>query len=275
MKEMSTITVDEDLCTKCGICSEACPIRIVSPAGEDTFPDVPGEIADRCIQCGQCEAFCPTGALVLNFRPEEKEVLPKGAGDITTEDIGFYLKKRRSARMYKADPVPREKIEELLDVARYAPSGENGQPVEWIVVHDPAKVRRVADLSVEWMKTLVAAGHPMGGFFSAIIGVYEGGYDVICRNAPHMLFAHIPENNPIAPVDGIIALTYFDVAAPATGIGTCWAGFVAMAAAEYEPLQKEIGIPAGRKCAYGMMFGYPKYKPQNIPRRNPANVTWL
>ncbi|WP_421909788.1 nitroreductase family protein [Methanolacinia petrolearia] len=271
---METIKVDEELCTRCGICSEACPTGIVSPAGENTLPGVPGEMSEKCIRCGHCEAFCPTGALILNFSPEEKEDLPAGAGEISANEIGFYLKKRRSARMYKADPVPREKIEELLDVARYAPSGENGQPVEWIVVHDPAKVRRVADLTVEWMKNLVAAGHPMSRFFSALTGVYEGGYDVICRNAPHMIFAHIPENNPIAPVDGIIALTYFDAAAPAAGIGTCWAGFVAMAASEYEPLQKEIGIPAGRKCAYAMMFGYPKYMPQNIPRRNPLKVTW-
>lgn len=271
---MDTIIVDEDLCTRCGICSEACALGIVIPAREDTLPDVPGDMSERCIRCGHCEAFCPTGALTLNLRPEEKEVLPKGAGVISPEEIGFYLKKRRSTRMYKADPVPREKIGELLEVARYAPSGENGQPVEWIVVHDPAKVRRVADLTVEWMKTFIESGHPMGGFFSALTGIYEGGYDVICRNAPHMLFAHIPEDNPVAPVDGIIGLTYFDVAAPAFGIGTCWAGFVAMAVSEYGPLQKEIGIPAGRKCAYAMMFGYPKYRPKNIPRRNPVNVTW-
>ncbi len=40
------------------------------------------------------------------------------------------------------------------------------------------------------------------------------------------LFAHIPEGNPMASVDAIIALTHFDIAAPAFGIGTCWAGFV-------------------------------------------------
>ncbi|MCK7507961.1 MAG: nitroreductase family protein [Desulfobacterales bacterium] len=70
----------------------------------------------------------------------------------------------------------------------------------------------------------------------------EQGHDVICRGAPHLLFAHIPESNPIASVDAIIALTHFDLAAPAFGIGTCWAGFVTMAAVSYEPLQKELGL---------------------------------
>jgi nitroreductase len=107
-----------------------------------------------------------------------------------------------------------------------------------------------------------------------LIGAWESGRDVICREAPHLLFAHIPENNPVASVDAIIALAHFDVAAPAFDIGTCWAGFVAGAAMSYEPLQKELGLLAGRKCAYAMMFGYPQYKVYGIPRRNPVAVTW-
>jgi hypothetical protein len=47
-----------------------------------------------------------------------------------------------------------------------------------------------------------------------------------------------------------------------------------MAAASYEPFQKELGLPVGRKCAYAMMFGYPQYKVYGIPRRNPVSVTW-
>jgi nitroreductase len=37
-----------------------------------------------------------------------------------------------------------------------------------------------------------------------------------------------PGGNPAASTDAIIALTHVDVAAPSFGIGTCWAGFVAM-----------------------------------------------
>jgi nitroreductase len=96
----------------------------------------------------------------------------------------------------------------------------------------------------------------------------------VCQGAPHLLFAHIPDGNPVASIDSIIALTHFDVAAPAFGIGTCWAGFVAMAAISYEPLQKELGLPAGRKCAYAMMFGHPQHRVYGIPRRNPPEVMW-
>jgi nitroreductase len=124
------------------------------------------------------------------------------------------------------------------------------------------------------MKSQMNTAHPMSAYVSGLIGAWESGHDVICRGAPHLLFAHIPEGNPIASVDAIIALTHFDIAAPAFGIGTCWAGFVAMAATSYEPLQKERGLPAGRKSVYAMMCGHPQYKIYGIPRRKLLEVTW-
>jgi nitroreductase/NAD-dependent dihydropyrimidine dehydrogenase PreA subunit len=272
---METILVDKDLCTRCGICSIVCPMAIVSPVDENTLPVVQDAMAGMCIQCGHCEVSCPSQALLLNVRPDEKVPLPAGAGTISPDDIGTYLKKRRSVRHFTKDPVPKEKILEILDIARYAASGGNGQPVQWIVVHDPEKVKKIAGQTIEWIKTLQNTSHPMSGYIPVLIARWESGYDVVCRDAPHLLCAHIPEGNPMASVDAIIALTHFDIAAPAFGIGTCWAGFVAMAASSYEPLQKELGIPAGRKSAYAMMFGHPQYKIYGIPRRKPLEVTWL
>ncbi|MCX6699013.1 MAG: nitroreductase family protein [Methanomicrobiales archaeon] len=272
---MTTILVDKDLCTRCGTCSDVCPMAIVTPADADTLPVVNDAVAGMCIQCGHCEVSCPQDALLLNVRPDEKVPLPAGAGAISPETLAFYLKKRRSVREFTKVPVPREKVLELLDIARYAASGSNGQPVQWIVVHDPKQVRKIAGLTMEWMKTLQNTDHPLSGYISMLVGAWEGGHDVVCRGAPHLLFAHIPDGNPMASVDAVIALTHVDVAAPAFGIGTCWAGFVAMAAASYEPLQKEIGIPAGRKSAYAMMFGHPQFEVYGIPRRKPLEVKWL
>lgn len=271
---MTTILVDEDLCTRCGICSAVCTMGVISPADENTLPKVRDANAGMCIQCGHCVAYCPSHALLLNDRSEEKVRLPAGAGTIAPEDMGYYLRKRRSVRHYTKDPVPKEKILELLDIARYAASAGNGQPVEWIVIHDPKKVMMIAALTIEWLKTLTGSNHPMSSYIPALLGAWESGRDVICRGAPHLLIAAIPDGNPIAQTDAIIALTHFDVAAPAYGIGTCWAGFVAMAASSYKPLQRELGIPAGRKSAYAMMFGHPQYKICGIPRRKPLVVAW-
>lgn len=271
---MAIILVDQDLCTRCGICSNICPSRIIDPADENTLPAVNDVKAGMCMQCGHCEAFCPSQALLLNIRPDERIAIPVGAGAISPGDLGYYLKKRRSIRHYKADPVPGEIIGEVLDIARYAASGGNGQPVEWIVVHDPKKVRRIAGLTIDWMRSLVNSSHPMSGYFPGLIGAWDAGHDVICRGAPHLVIAHIPDSHPVASIDAIIALTHFDIVAPAFGIGTCWAGFVAGAASEYAPLMGEMGIPKGRKVAYAMMFGYPQYTIHGIPRRKPLAVTW-
>ncbi|MDD1683184.1 MAG: nitroreductase family protein, partial [Methanoregula sp.] len=227
---MTTILVNKDLCSRCGICSNVCTMGIIDPADENTLPKVQKTKAGMCLGCGHCEAYCPMQALILNDRPDEKVRLPAGAGTIVSDEMGYYLKKRRSVRHFTKDPVPKEKILEVLEIARYAPSGGNGQPVEWIVIHDPEKVQKIAGLTIEWMQTLVNSNHPMSGFIPVLVGAWESGSDVICRGAPHLLFATIPEGNPIAVTDAIIALSHFDVAAPAYGIGTCWAGFVAMAA---------------------------------------------
>jgi nitroreductase len=250
-------------------------MTIVDPADENTLPKVQDSKAGTCIQCGHCEISCPSQALLLNVRPDEKEEpLSAGASSISSGDLSFYLKKRRSVRHFTKDSVPKETILDILDIARYAASGGNGQPVQWIVIHDPEHVKKIAGLTIEWMKTLQNTNHPMNGYIPGLIAAWNAGHDVVCRGAPHLLFAHIPEINPVAPVDAIIALTHFDVAAPAFGVGTCWAGFVSMAAMSYEPLQEELGVPRGRKSAYGMMFGYPRYKAYGIPRRKPLDVAW-
>jgi len=247
---------------------------LIDPADENTLPKIPDAKAGMCIHCGHCEVFCPSQALLLNDHVNEKALLPAGAGTISPDEMTLYLKKRRSIRRFTKEPVPKEKILKVLDIARYAASGGNGQPVEWIVVHDPKKVQKIAGLTVEWMKTLVNSTHPMSCYVPLLITPFEAGYDVICRGAPHLLIATIQEGNPMAQTDAIIALTHFDVAAPAFGIGTCWAGFVAMAATSSAPVQKELGIPAGRKSAYAILFGNPQYKIYGIPRRKPLKVTW-
>ena len=49
---------------------------------------------------------------------------------------------------------------------------------------------------------------------------------------------------------------------------------MAGAAAFYQQLQKELGLPAGFKFAYAMMLAHPKYVAHAIPRRNPLQVAW-
>ena len=78
----------------------------------------------------------------------------------------------------------------------------------------------------------------------------------------------------MASNDAIIALTHVDITAPAFGLGTCWAGLVAMASHSHQPLLDFLSLPKGRIPAYAMMLGYPKYAPHQIPQRKPLQITW-
>lgn len=56
------------------------------------------------------------------------------------------IKGRRSIRKYRDEDIPDSVIEELLDLARYAPSSMNGQPWYFIVVRNDETKRRLAEI---------------------------------------------------------------------------------------------------------------------------------
>jgi nitroreductase/NAD-dependent dihydropyrimidine dehydrogenase PreA subunit len=270
---VTAIIVDRDLCNSCGICSEVCPLGVIVTE-EGKGPEVRPEREAYCIQCGHCEACCPESALVLDIGERE---LPLGEGTTLPADlVGHYMKNRRSVRHYKKERVPRETIRAILDVARYAPSGSNSQPVEWLVVHDPGKVRELAASTIDWMRFEATKETPVmpATFLQGLIASWEKGHDPICRGAPHLLVAHVPEGPGSGPIDAIIALTYADLAAPAFGVGTCWAGFLSMAVPAWKPLRDALALPKGRTYSYALMCGYPRFRSYRIPPRKPLRVSW-
>ena len=268
------IIVDQDKCTGCNICSKICPIGVVDPADENHLPEVKEAKASSCMNCGHCEVFCPSGALTLNFALHEKDARTIDPVEISPEQLEYHLKSRRSVRYFTSQNVEKEKIEQILDIVRYAASGMNAQPVEWMVVYDEKEVKRIAALTIDWLRSLSGGNSPMSAYATGLVAAWEHGADPICCGAPHLLIAHIPQDSPTAPTDAIIALTHFDTAAPAFGVGTCWAGFVAGAARMWKPMQEALELPAGRITGYAMMLGYPQYKIYGIPRRNPARIIW-
>lgn len=62
------------------------------------------------------------------------------------DDLLELVRERRSVRGYDADrPVSDEAIKAILDCARWAPSGGNGQPWEFLVVRDKTTRHEIAD----------------------------------------------------------------------------------------------------------------------------------
>jgi len=109
---------------------------------------------DQCIDCGHCVAICPTGAMhQRSMSPEDCEsidihLIPKW------DRVKQYLISRRSIRGYINKPIEKEKILQLLDIARYAPNGANRQVIRWIVINDHEKVHRIAEMTIDWMKAV-------------------------------------------------------------------------------------------------------------------------
>jgi nitroreductase len=142
-------------------------------------------------------------------------------GEISTDHLGIYIKSRRSVRHFASEKVEKEKIEKILDIVRYAASGMNSQPVQWLVIYDEKEVQRLAGLTIDWIRYISENKTPLSAYATRLIAAWERGIDPICWNAPHLLIAHIPKNSLTAPTDAIIALTHFDITAPAFGVGTC------------------------------------------------------
>ena len=60
------------------------------------------------------------------------------------------VRTRHSVRKFKPDPVPEDTIDKILEVARWAMSGANSQPWEFIVVTDPKTKKELRDAYSEY-----------------------------------------------------------------------------------------------------------------------------
>ena len=273
---MNIFAVDAEKCNFCGLCAIECPVSIIFIKGPDALPFMAHSGEGSCINCGHCVAVCPPGAISLEtMKPEDcievnKNPLP------TPEQVELFLKSRRSVRVYKKEPVPREVLAKLVDIARYAPSGSNTQPVQWLVIEDTKKVKHLGELVVDWMRSTINESPDLADLLPVdrMLAAQKRGEDPILRKAPHVIIAHAPKDLPSAQGDGFIALTYLELAAYSLGVGACWAGFVHFAAMYYRPMREALQLPPGNHCLGAMMIGYPKHRLVRIPLRNEPKTIW-
>jgi nitroreductase/NAD-dependent dihydropyrimidine dehydrogenase PreA subunit len=272
---MPLFTADPARCKGDGICVDECPTRIIELTPGDGTPRVPVEAEEFCRNCGHCVAVCPHGAAsITGMAPEQlppvrSEWLPG------REQIAHILRARRSIRTYAPQPVEREALAGLIDVARFAPSASNRQPVRWIVIYEAAEVRRLAGLTVDWMRAGLPAQPPAAQRNALrFIAGWDSGLDMVCRGAPHLAIACAPASHPWAVTDCAIALTYLELAAPSFGLGACWGGILTNAARQWPPLQDALALPEGHVVCGAMMIGFPRYRYYRLPLRNEAQVTW-
>ena len=69
--EAITASVNEDICSGCGICASMCPYNAIQIETEQD-KRVTSVITALCKGCGTCGAACPSGAISINqFKDEQ------------------------------------------------------------------------------------------------------------------------------------------------------------------------------------------------------------
>jgi nitroreductase len=151
------------------------------------------------------------------------------------------VRKRRSIRRYKPDPVPEEEIQYILEAARLAPSWANTQCWHFIVVTDPEVKMKIGEAGFRWS----ARGPAM---------------IVACADPAQSGFR---EDQLYYLVDIGIALEHLVLAAVDRGLGTCWVvGF-------HEDQVKEIlGVPENIRVIALTPLGYPAEEPSARSRKS-------
>lgn len=273
MKEeiMIQFKIDEERCMQCGECAEDCPAGIITMNG---FPRISNE--EACYRCQHCLAVCPTGAVSIHGKdPDQSIVL---AGHLPEpEKLAVLIKGRRTVRRYLAKDLAPGLIDELLDIACYAPTGVNNQQVLFTVVRE----RAVMDGLRQELLTRLAAKKSAGELPDGRIGQYLGftvkawqeeGKDVLFRGAPHLLITSAPKDAPCPVQDTHIALTTFQLMAHAKGVGTVWSGLFMLALSLCPDLAGRLGIPENHTIGYAMAFGDPAVEYFRTVQRGPAMV---
>jgi len=146
-------------------------------------------------------------------------------------DFMALIKTRYSVRAYKHDPIEDEKLQQVLEAARLAPTGANRQGFQLVVVHTEGRE--------EEMKRI----YPRDWFAQAPV--------LICA---------------VAPVDyqlnvGIV-IDHLILAATELGLGTCWIG-----AFDREATREILGIPEGMEPIIFTPLGYPADAPRAKKRK--------
>lgn len=169
---------------------------------------------------------------------------------------------RRSTRQFKPDPIPEGYIEKILEVARWAPSGFNTQPWEYVVVQKPEvrkKLIEILDRKSPPITKPDAEGHrPSFRDAPAFIILLTDW------RAKVGLPGHPVENTP--QVESIYcssqASTFvmMHLAAASLGLASQWYSSASRPETESE-IRKLIGFPEDLTIYDMMVVGYPANPP--------------
>lgn len=155
-------------------------------------------------------------------------------------DVFKALQWRRSVRNFSPQKIEPDKVRQILEAGRLAPSSSNAQGWHFVVVGDEKLIRAIPDQAPLGVDRITS-------FARNAALVIVGCYTKKLSHAIAEVFHH--ENHLI---DISIAMTQMTLAATALGIGTCWIGWFSD-----KKLRKLLGIPIQYRVACLLALGYP------------------
>ncbi len=179
------------------------------------------------------------------------------------------VKKRRSIRKFKPEPIPDEYVDNVIEAARWAPSGANSQPWEFIVV----KKQELRDKIIELIKEYNTLGHKAetyrepeqrfrfsaAGYVRAPVFIILGG-DTRTKDA-YPLTTTLERGSSIFTSSLASAFLYMHLAATALGLGTQWVSSISNP--YVQSLTKDLlGVPKEIEFYDMVAVGYPDLEPR-------------
>jgi nitroreductase len=168
------------------------------------------------------------------------------------------IRSRRSVRNYKPDPVSDEVINQVIEAANWAPSGNNSQPWEIVVLKDKTLMKKVNNILHE------VHGSKSKQEFGAPVTLLVLGDPRYCDAYPKG-----PFREEIFHASLSAAIQNMLLAATALGLGgSLWKTVSATAGVKIKDL---LGIPQLYFLKVMLPLGYPT-KPVKAPRKREVLV---
>lgn len=169
-------------------------------------------------------------------------------------DIFQAIRDRRSIRRYKDIPVEVEKVEQVLDAARLAPSWKNMQCWRFLVVREQA--------ARELLLSAIPDDNPGKKAIGAAPVVI-----LVCADPEE---SDVENGITYYVADTAIAFEHLCLAAHAVGLGTCWMGWYDEAL-----IKRAFRMPEQVRVVGLTPLGYPDQEPKPRPRKELAEIAFF
>lgn len=184
---------------------------------------------------------------------------------MSTDNIFAVINSQRACRAFADTAVPDDLIARVLDAAVYAPSAQNGQPWEFIVVRDPAARATICELMARaWGEH--GRTHSESHLSPALFADVDAGLTGGIATAPVLIVvaADTRRGNPRTFGSSIFpCIQNLLLAATALGLGSA---LTTIANAYSEELSQAIALPDEVSPIAVIPIGFPK-RPLGPPSR--------